>query len=119
MDAPGAADRRALRGDIALWRQTGTDQPLRNAGVEASGHRILDIAPAGEGADLELGVDTVARRIARRDDADRLAGQQRMPTLERKHFRARTQHDTDPARAIVDPLRRLDRPRRDAKRFRD
>src|SRR4051794_6896081 len=56
IDAAGAPQRRALRRDIGGLGESRTDQPLRHAGVEAAGHRVLVITAADECAQLERGV---------------------------------------------------------------
>jgi len=63
MHAPGAAERGALTGDVARRGETGADQPLGEAGVQAAGDRIL--AHAGrrhEGAHLELRLAMLGHR---------------------------------------------------------
>jgi len=55
MDAAGATEHRALARHVVVGRQTGADQPLREAGVQAAGDRILaDTDRRHEGTHLEL-----------------------------------------------------------------
>ena len=61
VDPAGAAQDRPLRGDVRRG-QHGTGQPLRDAGVEAAGHRVLgDPVPGTEGPHLTSRVAAGAR----------------------------------------------------------
>src|SRR5512141_310835 len=55
VDAAGPLQAGALRGEVARGQASGFDQPLRQAGVETAGHRVLGHPDrCGEGAHLEL-----------------------------------------------------------------
>jgi hypothetical protein len=101
VDAPGAAERRALAGDVGRGRPARGEQPLGERGVEAAGDRVLVDAAVlvGERADLErLGR---SGRVGR-DDAD---VELVVDGLEREHRLGVVEQDPDPAGAVVDPLR--------------
>src|SRR3954471_5239849 len=66
VNAPGALQRRALSSDVRRFGEPGTDQPLREARVEAAGDRILVTAAADERTHLKGGVMT---RFVRTDHA--------------------------------------------------
>ena len=108
-----APQRRPLAGDIRWRRDTGSDQPLCDAGIQAAGHGIL-VAGGSEGAHLELGVRAIFFSVPRPNDADTQPCERHVVRTEREHVLTGAQQDSQPARTVVHPARCNDRIRRQA-----
>jgi len=101
VDAADAPERAALGGDVGSGGEPRADEPLREAGVEAAGNRILVSAAADERPHLEGGV---VAGLLRADHAELERVERRPVGLERKHLARRAQHHRAPAGAVVHPL---------------
>src|SRR5260221_12126070 len=116
MNATRAAERRALGCDIGRLCESGAEQPLRKAGVETAGDRVLVSAAPDERPHLEGRVMAGVMRT-HHAELERIEGN---PVgLERKHLTRGTQHHRAPARAIVYPLVPNDIRRRHSQRLGD
>src|SRR5262249_15455716 len=116
MHSAHPAQDRTLAGYIAWGRNSGANQPLCKAGIQTAGHRVL-VTTGCEGAHLELSFRPVLDGIPWSNKANAQPAKNRVVGRDRQHLISGTYQHRQPARTVVDPVRRDDRIRSQTQPF--